>query len=223
MSGDDSTWLDSAPTKGDASAFLPGGGIDVQTDGVKVFSTEATGEAKDFMSSASHGMQSLLGQAGAIGPTFQEAEGFLLQHGAGTEALGMFTTDASIGIRALGQGAQTIAINYINGDTTSAATMKDVEGAFDVAGGNGLRTAPNGAGKDTTTGQDHPGSLPPPGAASHRPDYTPYDPHADKTITVGDGGYTIPGDAPNDLENIDLDDVRNTDGKFRDDLGKTGG
>ncbi len=226
MSGDDSNnnWLDSTPTRGNASAFVPGGsGIDVSPDGVKLFSTQATGEANDFRVSSQQGVQSLMGQASQIGASFMEADGFGVQHSAGLEAMMMFTGDAGIGLMALGQGAQTIAINYINGDATSAATMKDVESAFDVAGGNGLRTTPNGAGTAPQTGQGNSSALPPPSTAGNTPNYAPHDPHADQTITQGDGSYTVPGDAPNDLERIDPQDIRNTDMQFRDDLAKLEG
>jgi len=220
-------WLDRAPTTGDATKFLTGGGggggIDVNPDGVKLFSTQATGEANDFRMSNLNGVMKLQPEASQIGESFYEAAYFSLEHEAGAEALRMFTEDAGKGLMALGQGAQTIAIDYINGDATTAATMQDVQSAFDVSGGTGMfnrpvpaeTQAPTSAGGGTTEGV-----LPPPQPAGEQ-DNTPYDPNAARTVSLGQGSYTIPADAPDDLERIDLSEVGEFRQKFEDDLDKT--
>lgn len=228
MSADDTNrsggWLDRGRTEGDASAFLPGGGsrgIEVSPDGVKVFASQANGEAEDFQRSSTEGMLSLQSEAGTIGRSFLEAEAFNLQHDAGLEALGLFTTDAGKGLMALGAGAASIAITYINGDTTSAATLKDVQDAFDVSGGRGMfnRPTPEGNPDQASTGGN---TLN--GGAPGRDDHANiYDPHAAKDIRTGEGTYTVPADAPDDLERLDPSEIRETTEKWRDDLGKTEG
>ncbi|MDQ3733074.1 MAG: hypothetical protein M3400_03580 [Actinomycetota bacterium] len=219
MGGDENNpWLDRTPTKGDAKKFLPGGmsppGIDVSPDGVKVFSTQADGEAKDFHRSLGSGVTPLLGQPGLIGASFIEAADFADKLGQGIESMMLFNADVGIGLQALSLGAQTIAILYVNGDATSEATMNDVLGAFDISKGNPLRPKPGA--EAPTTSQKVRSYISP----DHLDrDYTPYDPHAPKTISLGkDGSYTVPGDAADDLERVNQSALRDVDKQFRDDL-----
>jgi len=117
-----------------------GSGIDVRPDAVRQFGTRAGAEAKDFMGQAQDSESSLTSQAAGIGSPFQEAEYFNQQHTQGVEKLALFNNDAAIGLNSLGMGATSISSTYVNGDTTSAATMNDVEQAFDKTGVRQLPT-----------------------------------------------------------------------------------
>lgn len=204
-------WLNNAPTKGDKAGgqgFPSGTGIDVKPDGVKLFSTQATGEAEDFVQSAANGVLPLQEQIGKIGASFQEAEYFMQQHSQGFERLAMFNKDAMQGMMALGVGARTIAIDYVNADTTTAAKMSDVEQAFDVAGGKGfVNGASTGGENNNPRGQDNPVKLP----EAQRPspqDYGPTDPN---TVKLGTRDiYQIPEQARDDLQNLNPADIRDT-------------
>lgn len=225
MNGSESNdWLDSSPTRGNNKSVLPGSsnggapaGIDVHPDGVKLFSSQASGEAEDFQNNIQGGVTPLMQQTAKIGATFMEAADFAGRHGQGVEKLLTFSNDAMKGYLALSVGASTIAINYVNGDTTSAATMENVQSAFDVSGGKGIfNGTAAGAPASAPTGQDNPIKLPE--ADGSAP--TVYDPHASRTIELGNGStYVVPGDAPNDLEQLDpQDDIASWNEKFRDDL-----
>lgn len=220
--GDDNKWLDSAPTAGDGTGgnAMPGHGmIDVKPDGVKLFSTQADGEAKDFQSNFADGVAPLMGQSAKIGAPFYEASDFAEKHGQGFEAMGLFHADAQKGLIALSQGARTVAMNYLDGDSTSAATMTDVEHAFDVSGGKGLFNAPTPAdGSAPPTGQQHPGTLPP--AQTVDPDDYATNPDVTESIPLGDhDSYTIPAEGSDDIERLDpQDDIQETEKKFQDDL-----
>ncbi len=223
MGADETTreggWLDRAKTEGDASAFLPGGGqgINVSPDGVKVFASQVNGESTDFVKSSSDGVMSMAGESNRIGASFMEAEAFALDHAAGFEALTMFSTDVHKGLMALGTGAASIAITYLNGDTTTAATLKDVQDAFDVSGGQGMFNgpqAPAGPDRAATGGNTLPRG---PVGDDH---YNTYDPHDSRTIHTGDGTYTVPADANDDLERLDPNELREVYQQYADDLGK---
>lgn len=219
-------WLDSSPTRGNNKSVLPGlnsssmpAGIDVEPDGVKLFSSQTFGEADEFFTNVQDGVLPLLQQTAKIGGSFMEAADFMGRHGQGVEKLVLFSEDARKGYVALSFGASTIAINYINGDATSAATMENVQSAFDVSGGKGIfnGTPAGEPADDHPTGQGAPIKLPEPNGAAP----TVYDPHASRTIELGDNGstYVVSGDAPDDLERLDpQDDIASWNEKFRDDL-----
>ncbi|MDQ3734963.1 MAG: hypothetical protein M3400_13405 [Actinomycetota bacterium] len=221
---DPDQWLNRSPTEGDANAFMPGsgggGGIDVNPDGVKVFASQANGEAADFRTSLSNGVNELIPEAAKIGNPFYEAEAFALEHGAGVEALMLFSQDAGKGLMALGMGAASIAVTYINGDATSSATLSDVQNAFDVSGGTGMFNGPSAPDQNqAATPGDRLGNAT--GRDEHQ-NYVPRDPHAAHTIDLGrNDSYTIPGDAPDDLERLDNNELRDVHRKFADDLEKT--
>lgn len=164
----DSDPLNASPTKGDAKGGgFPGGGggegIDVKPDGLRLFSSQAQGDAEDFMSAYGDVMPSLTQQGAKIGASFREASDFAAMHSQGAGALAMLSGDAGKGLMALGVGAQSIASKYLDGDATSAATMKDVQNAFDVSGGKGIFNggdAPAGKGPTGQGGGAGQGSLP---------------------------------------------------------------
>ncbi len=216
-------WLNNAPTKGDGKSFMGGSGgsqgIDVSPDGVKQFSGQAMGEFKDFMSNFSRGVVPLAQQHAKIGPAFMEAEYFINTVTQANNRLVQFQTDAGNGLMALGTGASAIAINYINGDATSAATMSDVEHAFDTSNGTGYRNAPvDPNAPPKVTGQDAPVSLPKADYVDPR-DFT-RDPNAPETINLGpNDSYTIPASGPNDLERMGIqEEAGKLAQKYGDDL-----
>lgn len=222
MAGDENNnWLNDTPTEGDSTGGFPsGGGIDVRPDGVKLFSTQADGEARNFSSNYADGVAPLTEQVGRIGASFQEAAYFTGQHGQGVQTVGLLGQDVSIGLTALGMGARTIAINYLNADATSAATLPDVVDAFDASSGNGLRDMVNQSGELSPTGQDNPMSLPEAEPVTAE-DFAGGDTE-DETIALGSNDeYTIPGDSPDDIELLDYnDDLAPLEQQHRDDLGQ---
>lgn len=226
MSGDENNdWMNSAPVRGDSSGGFPsaGEGINVRPDGVKRFSTQALEESQHFTTGFMNGVMPLTQASARIGSSFTEAAQFSARHKQALEKTNMLQEDVSIGVSALGFGAMTIAINYINGDATSAATMSDVESAFQ-ARGNGLREMmePNGQGPSAgNNGGGNVTRLPDPEPAD---DSTPTrnvnDPGSWQTIDLGDDAtYTVPG-APDclDLEMMDRDDIESVESTVRDDL-----
>lgn len=160
--------LNASPTRGDAKGGgFPGGGggegIDVKPEGLKLFSSQALGDVKDFQSATGDVMPSLMEQSAKIGVSFREASDFAAVHSQGVGAIGKLSGDASKGLMALSLGAMSIGNKYLDGDATSAATMKDVQNAFDVSGGKGFfngADAPDGKGPTGQGGGGRPGSLP---------------------------------------------------------------
>lgn len=221
MAGDENNnWLKDTPVTGDSTGGFPsGGGIDVRPDGVKRFSTQAQGEAQSFTSNYADGIAPLQGQTARIGSSFQEAAYFSGQHGQGVQRMGLLTTDVSIGLTALGVGARTIAINYLNADATSAASLPEVLDAFDASSGNGLRDQIMSSGELPATGQDNPVGLP--DAEVITADEFTGDTD-DGTIALGsDAEYTLPGDSSDDIEGLDYqDDLAPLEQQHRDDLGQ---
>ena len=196
MSGDENNnWLDSAPVAGDSTGGFPSGsGIEVRPDGLKLFSTQAEGEAMNFATGYQEGVDPLMMASAQIGGSFQEAAQFSGRHGQAIQKTGMLSGDVSIGLTALGMGAKTIAIKYLNGDATSAATLPDVLDAFDVSKGNDLRDQVEAAGEPSKNGNGAPVGLPT--AQSVDPDdfANPHDPGRSDTIQLGDNAsYTVAG------------------------------
>ncbi len=226
MSGDENNnWINSAPVKGDSTGGFPGGsGIEVRPDGLKLFSTQAEGEAKNFTTGFIDGFMPLTQQAGQIGMSFQEAANFAGRHGEAINATSMLGKDATVGLLALGLGAKTIAINYINGDATSAATLPQVLDAFDASKGNGLRDdlertdqeARAGSGKDKTV------RLPEATPVDTDDFHNPTDPGFSKTIELGDNAsYTVPGASDClDIEMAGPETTNPVTEQYRDDLTK---
>lgn len=218
-------WMNNDPVRGDSKGVLPGGGggdmgIDVHPDGVKKFSTQADGEAKNFTSSYQDGVTPLMAPSAKIGGSFMEAAHFSGRHGQAVQKNGMLSVDVFKGLLSLGQGARTIAINYINGDTTSAATMPQVLDAFDASAGNGLFDQGNGSGRPGQNGNDNPVSLPEPKPVEPGDFSNPNDPGFSQNIGLGDdANYTVPG-APDcqDIEMATPDSIIAVEQQFQDDL-----
>ncbi len=219
-------WLNNAPTTSDGTNFLSlgmgsggsPGGIDVSPDGVKQFSSQTCAEAMDLMRNFNDGVTPLGRETGNIGGSFVEAAHFLGGASQGMERLSRFQADAQDGLNALGRGAYTIAINYINGDATSAATMSDVESAFDIAGGRGYNNAPvDNSAPPPPTGQDAPVSLP---AANNVDNLPQRDPNGAQNIPLGSrDSYTVPAAGADDLERRNFQqDLEDLPQKYADDL-----
>ncbi|MGI8720957.1 MAG: hypothetical protein ACR2JG_01880 [Geodermatophilaceae bacterium] len=228
MGGDENNnWLSKGPVKGDSSGGFPGGsGIEVRPDGLKRFSTQAEGEAKNFTSGFQDGVMPLTSASARIGGSFMEAAQFSARHGQAIEKTTDLSKDVYIGLASLGKGAQTIAINYINGDATSAATLPEVLAAFDPSKANGLREQIEGAGQGSGTGNSGGGNLSrlPEGHAdqSDTSSRNPNDPAFSNTIKLGDNAsYTVPGAADcQDIEVMDREDFEAVESQVRDDLAK---
>ncbi len=224
MSGDENNkWLDNAPVKGDSSGGFPGGsGINVRPDGLKLFSTQAEGEAENFTSSYQDGVAKLIMASAQIGGSFQEAAQFSGRHIQAIQKTEMLRQDASIGIAALGMGARTISINYLNGDATSAATLPQVLDAFDTSNGNGLRAQIEGSGQQSGGGNGNTSRLPEGHVVDTSNTGNPNHPGFSKTIELGDNAsYTVPGASDClDIEMLDRNDVEPVQLQVRDDLAK---
>lgn len=225
MSGDENnTWLDSAPVKGDSANFLTPGrsgggdsGIEVRPDGVKKFSTQAVEESKSFMSGYQDGVMPLMMETNKVGGSFWEAAYFSAMQGRAVQMTTLLNEDVRKGLDALGMGARTIAINYVNGDTTSAATLPEVRDAFDASKNNGLHQA------GTRPGSHGNGNLNvlPPAEDVETDDFTnPNDPGVSHTIQLGDNGsYTIPGATDClDIEMATPEGVSDVVNQYQDDL-----
>jgi len=218
-------WLNNAPTTSDGKNFLSmgmggggaPGGIDVSPDGVKQFSSQSCAEAMDLMMNFNDGVMPLARETGKIGGSFIEAAYFLGEASQGMERLAKFQADASAGVLALGQGAYSIALNYINGDATSAATMSDVERAFDVAGGRGFKNAPVDDTAPRPTGQDAPSRMP---KANDLGDLPQRDPNGAQNIPLGSrDSYTVPASGADDLERRNFQqDLEDLPQQYADDL-----
>ncbi|MDQ3716429.1 MAG: hypothetical protein M3381_10530 [Actinomycetota bacterium] len=228
MGGDENNnWLTKGPVKGDSTGGFPGGsGIEVRPDGLKLFSTQAEGEAKNFSSGFQDGVMPLSSASARIGSSFMEAAQFSARHGQAIAKTTELSKDVTIGLASLGMGAKTIAINYINGDATSAATLPEVLDAFDATKSNGLREMIEGDGQGTRGGNSGGGNLVrlPEGHAdqSNTSSRNPNDPAFANTIKLGDNAsYTVPG-APDcqDIEVMDREDFQAVESQVRDDLAK---
>lgn len=222
MSGDENNiWLDNPPVEGDSTAGFGGRGIDVHPDGVKRFSTQAEAEAKQYSSGFADGVMPLMQASAQIGASFQEAAQFAGRHAQAFTATTMLSRDVTIGLAALGMGARTIAINYLNSDATSAATLPDVLGAFDTSGGNGLREQIEQAQQaPAETGNDNTVRLPEPQPVDADDFTNPNDPGFANTIDLGDNAsYTIPG-APDclDIEMAGPETTQGVQAQYQDDL-----
>lgn len=206
-SDEDNNWLNRTPTQGNPTGGAPTGGaagIDVQPDGVKLFGSQATGEAETFVKNFKDGVSKLIMEGAGIGASFQEAEYFVKQHADGINQLSVLTGDVTQGLVAFGLGARTVALKYQFADTTSAATMSDVQSAFDVSGGKGYHDQP--APPPGPTGQQAPVKLPPPQYvdSSDMASYNPNDPSRTEVIGLGDNAfYIVPGASLGDMELVD--------------------
>ncbi|MEJ7771121.1 MAG: hypothetical protein WKF51_04420 [Geodermatophilaceae bacterium] len=228
MSGDENNnWLNSDPVKGDAKDFLGGAGgsgINVRPDGLKRFSTQAEAEAKNFVTGYGDGVVPLAQAAAKIGGSFQEAAQFSGRQGQAMQKTAKLSEDVFYGVSALGMGARTIAINYLNGDATSAATLPQVLDAFDASKGNGLRDQAAGEGQrrqSGPSGNDDRVRLPEAKPVDPAGFTNPNDPGLSEKVPLGDdANYTVPGTSdPSDVENADpQDDIMALEKKFRDDL-----
>lgn len=217
-------WLNNAPTTSDGANFMTmgmggdgaPGGINVSPDGVKQFSSQTCAEAMDLMKNFQDGVYPLARETGNIGGSFIEAAYFVGEAGQGMERLSAFQADVSDGLRALGLGARTIALNYINGDATSAATMSDVEGAFDVSGGRGFKDMPVDPDAVRPVGQDAPQQMP---QANQVFDLPERDPNGAQPIPLGSrDSYTVPAAAADDLERRNMQDLQELGQQYGDDL-----
>jgi hypothetical protein len=212
-------WLpptDTSSSQGDVFGALSGSGVRVETDQLKTFSTGTLAQAQAFQQAFSNGVSSLLGQASQVGASTTEAAEFSKKHAEVIQQLAAFTQDAGIGLMALGQGAQTIAINYVDSDATQSATLSQVTAAFspDPQSEQSLRYAMTNPATDPSSTEvtdadqavadaitlPEPDDLTP---DSDAPD-TSDDPRAgDQVVDLGGSGdtYTVPAD--DDIELID--------------------
>lgn len=210
MGGDEKNlWLQDTPSKGEGGS-AGGSGIDVRPDGLARFGNQAEEEATALGSNVGNGVDRLRMASTRIGNTFHEAFYFDQLHTRGVARLHMFTQEAEMGVRALGDGAKSIGNTYVNGDATSAATMKDVQRAFTAVRGEGGASGQSTAGSASAGGQENGASTLPPAerevVADLRKEGQEGESNSntrreDQTIDLGkDATYTVPAPAPNDLE-----------------------
>jgi hypothetical protein len=227
-------WLpptDTHSSQGDVFSALSGSGVHVETDQLKSFSTGTLAQAQAFQQAFTDGVNSLLGQASQVGASTTEAAAFSKKHAEVIQQLALFTQDAGIGLMALGQGAQTIAINYVDSDATQSATLSQVTAAFspDPQSEQSLRYAmtnpATGTGDTEVTAEDQrvadaitlpePDDLTPDQDAPDASD----DPRAsDQVIDLGGSGdtYTVPAD--DDIELVDpMDNAHDDQERVMDD------
>jgi len=225
-------WLTRTDTSGANDLFTMlgdnGTGVRVEPDQLKSFSADTSAQAAAFQTGYSNGVASLFEPAYQIGGSTTEASAFLSKHGYVMQQMQMLAQDVGIGLAALGQGAQTIALNYLDSDATQSATMNEVNGAFAPQGNadslrHGMTEA---AAQATQADQDvvdgMVAALPAPDDMTPDADAAdaPVDPRASETpIALGDSGdtYTIPAD--DDIETTDSDDLYRADARRMQDDG----
>jgi hypothetical protein len=188
--------LDNAPVKGDSSGGFPGGsGINVRPDGLKLFSTQAQGEAMNFSKGYAEGVAPLTMGSGQIGASFQEAAQFSARHMAAIDKIVQLNAHVGEGLMAFWAGAHTIAVNYLDGDAMSAATVLNV---FAPSKGNGVNDQVEGGGQQSGGGGTS--RLPEGKVVDTENTSKPNHPGLPQTIDLGDNAsYTMPG-APNCLD-----------------------
>jgi len=223
MGGDENNeWLRDTPSEGDRPPGMPAGldgGIDVRPDSLTRFANQTLSEARAFARNMHDGVDPLQAHSSNIGKAFTEAVDFEVAHTQGIQKLRMFTAEAELGTSLLGEGARSIGSTYLNGDAMSAATLKDVETAFNPAKGQSVFDQPEAGAptKPAPTGEAGNGNIPeadPEAVAKIQAEATEaaesggFDPTGrseDITVDLGKNAtYTIPGKGTGDIESINV-------------------
>ncbi len=114
----------------DVFTAAQGMGVRVEPDVLKTFAQQTGAQAMAFNGSVQNGIQSMLPLASGIGAG-TEASGQLSKvHGERMQQLMAFVQDVGVGLAAFSSASSTIAINYVDSDSTQSATMQQVQGAF---------------------------------------------------------------------------------------------
>jgi hypothetical protein len=207
-------------TSGDQAFFqmAGGSGVRVEPDLLKDFSDQTTAQAQAFQTAFSNGVMPLMPQAAQVGGSTREAAALANRHADVLNQMQLFARDAGIGLTALGMGAQTIAVNYLDSDATQAASMAQVTDAFfPEPGEQSLRDLSIGAAdsavdvtdEDQAAADRIEAALPAPDDMT--PDessYTPVDPRAaDQDIALGSGGDEYVVRADDDIETRSYEDA----------------
>lgn len=214
-------WMTRTDTSGEQSLFgnLQGSGVRVEPDALKDFADQTSAQAQAFQTAFANGVMPLMVQAAQVGGSTREAAALANRHADVLNQMQLFARDAGIGLTALGMGAQTIAVNYVDSDATQAATMTQVTDAFyPQPGDQSLRALSIGAAdsavdvtdEDQAVADEIQAALPAPDDMTpDDPDgYVPAEPRAeDQVIPLGDGGdeYTVYAD--DDIETRSYEDA----------------
>lgn len=201
----DPDWMTPPKPASDTLGMESGPGINVKPDALKLFSDQTGKEATAYVTNFSGGVTKLSSAASEIGGTSTSAMAFHRNHGKAFAATSKFFSESSIGLTALQLASFSIAVNYLTADSTSGATLADIDVAFNP--GYGPNTGSLAYGVDhpappseaDTNGQAPGVPLPP-----AQPGYgNPTTANAGagsgaKTIQLGSGtntlSYTINGD-----------------------------
>lgn len=201
----------------DVFTAAEGLGVRVEPDVLKTFAQGTGAEAMAFNSTVSNGVYPLLELAANIGASTESTGHLAALHGERVQQLMAFAQDVGVGLAAFSSGSSTIALNYVDSDSTQAATMQQVTSAFTPPPGQpGLRhqmdQAASERGRATAADQEvidrTVASLHLPAPTDLTPDQdapTPVqDPRADgQTIELGDSGVEYEVDRTYDLEGAD--------------------
>ncbi|KQS73743.1 hypothetical protein [Modestobacter sp. Leaf380] len=212
-------WLKPADPENSHDLFTQaqGMGVRVEPDVLKTFSAQTGAEAAAFNANVASGIGSLMQLASGVGAGTQSSAHLAGTHGDRVQQLMAFAQDVGVGLAAFSAGSSTIALNYVDSDSTQSATMQQVTSAFaPPAGGPSLRQQMDAAAAEQAevTAEDQAVidgmvetlELPEPTDLSPDQDAPTdeADPRAgEQTVEYGDTGDTYTVDRNYDLEGLD--------------------
>lgn len=208
-------------TSPDVFTTAKGMGVRVEPDVLKTFSQQTGAEAMAFRSSVGNGVNPLLQLASTIGAGTEATGHFASVHGDRVQQLMAFAQDVGVGLAAFSAGSSTIALNYVDSDSTQSATMQQVVSAFHPpAGRPSLRREMDAAAAQqaTATAEDQAvvdrtvASLELPEPTDLTPDQDAPAPGVDEraggqTVPLGDSGSVYVVDRDYDLEGKDANQI----------------
>ena len=208
-------------TSPDVFTTAQGMGVRVEPDVLKTFSQQTGAETMAFRSSVANGIYPLLQLASTIGAGTQATGHLAATHGDRVQQLMAFAQDVGVGLAAFSSGSSTIALNYVDSDSTQAATLQQVQSAFSPPPGapSLRRQMDRAAAQDAqATAEDQAvvdrtvQSLELPEPTSLTPDQDAPTPEVDdradgQTVEMGDSGSQYVVDRDYDLEGRDADEI----------------
>lgn len=205
----------------DVFTTAQGMGVRVEPDALKTFSQRTGAEAMAFNGTVQNGIYPLLELTSTIGAGTEATGHFATTHGARVQQLLAFAQDVGVGLAAFSSGSSTIALNYVDSDSTQSATMQQVTSAFDPpSNGPSLRQEMDDAAarRSAVTAADQDvidrtvASLHLPEPTDLTPDQDAPTPEVDdradgQTVELGDSGEDYTVDRTYDLEGGDANQI----------------